>query len=82
VHEVADGAVVADGRRLGQRRVITEPSWIEVRAPMWIPVSTSPRTTACGQTLDRAPIVTRPMTTASGCTQASGWISGSRSPRA
>ncbi len=41
------------------------PSWMEVRAPMWISPS-SPRSTAPGQMLASAPIVTDPITTASG----------------
>ena len=54
---------------------MTEPSWIEVRAPMRMP-PLSPRSTAPGQIDDSAPISTSPMTTASGWTKASGWMSG------
>ena len=46
---------------------ITVPSWIDVRAPMTIPPG-SPRSTALGQTDDSGPIVTSPITTASGWT--------------
>ena len=60
---------------------ITEPSWIEVRSPTTM-VPLSPRSTAWGQTDDSAPMVTLPMTVASGCTNASGWMDGSRSPSA
>jgi hypothetical protein len=43
------------------------PSWMEVRAPMTMePVS--PRSTACGQIDDSGPIVTEPITVASGWT--------------
>ena len=59
----------------------TVPSWIEVRSPTRIS-PWSPRRTAVGHTVDPAPSVTRPITTASGCTQASGWMSGTRSPSA
>ena len=44
-----------------------EPSWMLVRAPTSIRPS-SPRSTAVGQTDDSAPIVTLPITTASGWT--------------
>ena len=44
-----------------------EPSWMLVRAPTSIRPS-SPRSTAVGQTVDSAPIVTLPITTASGWT--------------
>ena len=46
---------------------ITVPSWIDVRAPMTIPPG-SPRSTAVGQIDDSGPIVTAPITTASGWT--------------
>ncbi len=45
----------------------TVPSWIDVRAPMAIRPS-SPRSTALGHTDASGPIVTSPITTASGCT--------------
>jgi len=44
---------------------ITQPSWIEVRAPMMIGAS-SARSTAPGQIELSAPMVTEPITTASG----------------
>ena len=58
---------------------ITVPSWTDERSPipMW---PKSPRSTAPGHTVASEPIVTSPITTASGWTKASGWISGSRSP--
>jgi hypothetical protein len=69
--------------RVGFSRVVwmTEPSWIDVSAPIRIPPS-SPRSTTPGQTVERGPITTSPMTTASSATHAVGWMSGTRSPRA
>ena len=60
----------------------TEPSWIEVCAPISMRPPPSPRSTALGQIELSAPMRTAPMTTASGWTKASGWISGVSSPSA
>ena len=57
------------------------PSWMEVRSPIRIS-PWSPRSTALGQTDDPAPSSTFPMTTASGCTKASGSIAGTWSSSA
>src|SRR6516165_4184060 len=54
---------------------ITVPSWMDEPAPI-VMVPKSPRKTACGHTLDSAPMVTSPMTTASGWMKASAWIRG------
>ena len=53
--------------RVGVTGVVctTVPSWIEVRAPTTIPPG-SPRRTADGHTDDSGPMVTSPITTASG----------------
>ncbi len=59
----------------------TVPSCTDVRAPTSIR-PWSPRSTAHGQTDASAPMLTRPMTTASGWTKALSWISGSYSPSA
>ena len=59
----------------------TLPSWTDV----WAPTTTrpvSPRSTAVGQIEASAPTITSPMMTASGWTNAVGWIVGVRSPMA
>ena len=45
----------------------TAPSWMEERSPTMIAPS-SPRSTACGHTVEPAPMVTSPMIVASGWT--------------
>ena len=60
----------------------TEPSCTEVRAPISMRPPPSPRSTASGQIVLSAPMRTAPITTASGWTKASGWISGVSSPSA
>ena len=57
------------------------PSWIEVRAPTRIS-PWSPRSTAPGHTEEPAPSSTFPMITASGCTKASGSMTGTWSSSA
>ena len=59
----------------------TVPSCTDVRAPTSIR-PWSPRSTAHGHTDASGPILTWPMTTASGWTKAVSWISGSYSPSA
>ena len=81
MHQMADHTIVADDRGMLSRGVHTQPSCTLVRAPMKISPS-SPRSTAPGQIELLAPIVTDPITTASGCTYASGWMDGTWSPRA
>jgi carbonic anhydrase/acetyltransferase-like protein (isoleucine patch superfamily) len=66
---IGSGSVTLNRATVGQRAVVctTVPSWIEVLAPTVI-VPWSPRSTAQGQTDACGPIVTRPITTASGAT--------------
>lgn len=58
---------------------MTQPSWIEVRAPISIRLE-SPRKTAHGPMKDSSPTDTSPIMTASGCTNALGWMFGTLSP--
>src|SRR5215210_1341309 len=51
------------------------PSCTLLSSPIVI-ASLSPRSTAVGHTLARAPSVTLPMTCAAACTNAAGWIVG------
>ena len=82
VDEVADDAVRSPTTVWWSSVVwTTQPSWIEVRAPM-VMLPLSPRSTADGQTDDSGPITTEPITTASGWTNAVGSISGTWSPSA
>ena len=67
MHEVADDAVVADHVGFSVVVCSTALSWMLVRAPTWISPS-SPRSTAPGQIELSGPIVTAPITTASGWT--------------
>ena len=69
--------------RVGVAGVVctTVPSWMDVRAPITMPPG-SPRSTALGHTDDSAPMVTWPITTASGWMYAVGSMVGSTSPRA